>query len=481
MRSPVWLTSVCHLSEERPEPLPTQLYLDLVRAVRKGRIGDGDRLPSSRSAAQALGVSRMTVTSAYELLAAEGIITVRQGAAPRVVSPEPYVQEQTSSQGPVPSRRGEALGVDLRREVLPLSGEALAPGEPDETMFPADEWARLLRRVSRRRLGASALYGSTYGAKELRMALRDRLAADRGVHVAAEQIVIVPGSQAAMALLSQVLADPGDLAALEDPGWLGARTAFLGAGLRVSPLRVDAGGADPASLPSEARLAYLTPSNQYPLGARLSLSRRLGFIARAKASGAVLIEDDYDSDFHWSGRTIPALAAQDHGGHVVLVGSASKALLPALRIGWIVVPPGLIDSVRRAQRNLGMMANLHAQLALAELMRSGRYRAQIRRIARDYHGRVRTLVQALDTLPDVMIHPPDGGVQVTLQFRRDLDEEPVLAQLARYGLHPGRLSGYCQRGDLRGLVIGLGSATPERIAMLRDGLRNQFDQDTKQE
>ncbi|WYB27962.1 PLP-dependent aminotransferase family protein [Thioclava sp. GXIMD4215] len=346
-------------------------------------------------------------------------------------------------------------------------------------MFPADEWARLLRRVSRRQRGASALYGSAYGAKELRMALQDRLAADRGVHVTAEQIVIVPGSQAAMALLAQVLADPGDLAAVEDPGWLGARAAFLGAGLRISPLRVDPGGADPASLPTGARLAYLTPSNQYPLGARLSLSRRLGFIARAKASGAVLIEDDYDSDFHWSGRTIPALAAQDHGGHVVLIGSASKALLPALRIGWIVVPPGLIGPVRRAQRNLGMLANLHAQLALAELMRSGRYRAQIRRIARAYHGRVRTLVEALATLPDVTVHPPDGGVQVTLQFRRGLDEQSVLAQLAHHGLHPGCLSGYCQRGDLRGLVIGLGSATPERIARLRDELRNQFNQDTK--
>jgi GntR family transcriptional regulator / MocR family aminotransferase len=478
-RSPVWLTSVCHLSEERSEPLPTQLYHDLVRAVRDGRIGDGDRLPSSRRAAEDLGVSRTTVTSAYELLAAEGIITVRQGAAPRVISPEYLIQDQTCRHGPTPSLRGEALSTDFRREVLPTSGGALSPGEPDETLFPADEWARLLRRVSRRRLGAPALYGDPYGVEDLRLALRDRLASDRGVHVDADQIVIVPGSQAAMALLAQVLTDPGDLAAIEDPGWLGARAAFLGAGLRLSPLRVDAGGADPASLPVEARLAYLTPSNQYPLGKRLSLSRRLEFIARAKVTGAVLIEDDYDSDFHWSGRTIPALAAQDHDGHVVLIGSASKALLPALRIGWIVVPPGLIDTVRRAQRNLGMIANLHAQFALAELMQSGRYRVQIRRIARDYHGRVRTLVEALTAISEVTVHPPDGGVQVTLQFRSDLDEEPVLAELARRGLHPGRLSGYYQRGDLRGLVIGVGSATPERITMLRDGLRNLFDQDTK--
>lgn len=478
MSSPVWLTSVCHLSDTRAEPLPSQIYKDLTQAIRDGRIADGDRLPSSRSAALALGVSRTTVTAAYELLATEGIVTVRQGAAPRVIAPDPPGvdprPDQGPDQGPTLSKRGITLSTDLRRQIMPASGGALVPGEPDETLFPSEDWARVLRRVSRRRLGTSALYDATYGVKALRQALRDRLAADRGVHVEADQIVIVPGSQAALALLSHSLTDPGDIAALETPGWLGARTAFLGAGLRLAPLPVDASGADPAHFPPDARLAYLTPSNQYPLGTRLSLSRRLDFIARAKAAGAILIEDDYDSDFHWSGRTIPALAAQEHGGHVILVGSASKALLPALRIGWIVVPSGLVGCIRAAQRNLGIMANVHAQLALAELMSSGRYRAQIRRIARSYHDRVRSLLDALATLPEARVHTPDGGVQVTLQFGPDRDEAELVSHLARYDLHPARLSGYCLNGERQGLVIGIGSATPDRIERLRKALADRF-------
>lgn len=470
MRSPVWLASVCRPSQERPDSLVTQLYLDLVKAVQDGRIGDGDRLPSSRSAARALGVSRSTITAAYDLLTAEGVIVARQGAAPRVTAPTVPIQEKMPEEGPGLSRRGAVLGVNHRRAALAEVSGALMPGEPDEGLFPAEEWARLLRRVSGRPLGSASQYDSVYGTEELRVALQDRLVADRGVHVGSDQIIVVPGTQAALALLAHALADPDDLVALEDPGWLGARTAFLGAGLRVAPLQVDCDGADPETLPFDARMAYLTPSNQYPLGRRLTFTRRLDFIARAKATGAILIEDDYDSDFHWSGRTIPALAAQAHSGHVVLVGSASKVLLPALRIGWIVVPHSMIDALRVVQRNLGLVANVHAQLALAELMRSGRYRTQVRRIARTYRERVGHLLEALKDVPGIHIEKPDGGVQVTLQFLKGWNEEQVIKNLRTRGLTPGRLSAYCRDREMRGLVIGLGDATQEHVETLRQCL-----------
>lgn len=470
MRSPLWLASVCRPSQERPESLATQLYRDLVEAVQDGRIGDGDKLPSSRSAAQALGVSRSTITAAYDLLAAEGVVVARQGAAPRVIAPTALSQGQRLEEGPGLSRRGAVLGFNHRRAALAEVTGALMPGEPDEGLFPAEEWARLLRRVSGRRLGSTSQYDATYGTEELRVALQNRLAADRGVHVGSDQIIVVPGTQGALAVLAHALADPGDLAALEDPGWLGARTAFLGAGLRVAPLSVDCDGADPETLPKDIRLAYLTPSNQYPLGRRLTLARRLDFIARAKATSAILIEDDYDSDFHWSGRTIPALAAQAHSGHVVLVGSASKVLLPALRIGWIVVPHSMVDALRVVQRNLGLVVNVHAQLALAELMRSGRYRTQVRRIARTYHERFGHLLDALKDVPGTHIEKPDGGVQVTLHLLEGWNEEHVIENLRRRGLTPGRLSAYCRDREMQGLVIGLGDAIREHVATLRQCL-----------
>lgn len=470
MSSPVWLASISDPRTDRAEPLPVQLYKDIASAVLDGRIGCGEHLPSSRQAAKALGVSRTTVTAAYELLAAEGIAAIRQGAVPTIIAPQAAPCETDAAVGPSVSERGMALGAGhLDRVPRPSSG-ALAPGGPDEGLFPADEWARTLRRVARRPLGSAALYGAAHGVEALRRALRDRLATDRGVRVDTDQIVIVPGTQAAVALLAHALCDPGDVAALEDPGWPGARTACRGAGLTVVPLTVDRWGADPHTLPPDTRLTYLTPSNQYPLGTRLSQARRLAFLDRARSAGAFIVEDDYDSDFHWSGGVIPALAAQDHGGHVVLVGSASKTLLPALRIGWMVVPPGLVDPIRAAQRSLGIVANVHAQLALAELMQTGRYRTQVRRIARAYHERVRGLVDALADVSAATVTLPDGGVHVTVRLAGEKVEATAVERLARHGLTPGQLSDYCAGADHHGLVVGLGDATATNVMTLRDVL-----------
>lgn len=471
MTKPLSLPLICQPSATRSDTLAVQVYRDLLDAVRNGQLSHGSRLPSSRGAAQALGLSRSTINLAYELLRAEGVIDVRQGAAPQVIAPDTGPAKPPVKVARAPSARGRQLGAVRRDSAAAQVSERMAPGEPSEVLFPADEWARALRRAARRQHGPVSAYAAPHGLPTLRRILAERLATDRGLAVDPEQILITTGTQGSLALAAQVLSDAGDRAAIEDPGYPGARAAFLGAGLHLHSMPVDAEGARPDDLPDDTRLIYLTPSNQYPLGIRMSHARRVAFLNTARRTGALIFEDDYDSEFLWRGREIAALAAEASADQVIYMGSASKVLMPALRLGWMVVPPDLIDPLRAAQRNLGLMANLHAQHALADMMREGRYRAQLKRIARIYEERGRALAQALSSIDGVSASQPDGGVQVTAHFDGRLTEDAALAAVAARGFQPGKLSSYCSGTDLRGLVIGFADATPDRIAAFISALK----------
>ncbi|PZX13654.1 GntR family transcriptional regulator/MocR family aminotransferase [Palleronia aestuarii] len=465
MVKPLSLAILCRLDISRAEPLPVQIYRDLLAAIRDGRLRHGSRLPASRGAAGELGVSRGTINVAYDLLRAEGVIEVRPGAAPRVVAatePPPFSQAVRAF---APSARGARLSVDPRRETAGAPEGIMAPGEPSETLFPRDEWGRALRRAARRMHGTRAAYGDPHGLPDLRLILSERLAQDRGVFADPGQILITTGTQGSLSLATRMTSDPHDLAAIEDPGYLGARVAFEGAGLRLATLPVDEHGARPDVLPEEARLIYLTPSNQYPTGVRLSHARRRVFLDRAEVMGALILEDDYDSEFHWRGREIAALAAEGPEARVIYAGSAAKVLMPALRIGWLVVPDALVDPFRAAARNCGLMANLHAQAALAEMMRSGRYRAQLGRIARVYAARGLALAEALDGIDGLSVRPPDGGVQLAIRFEDGRSETEAIVALSAKGFSPSRLSRYMLTGCVSGLVVGFADATPERIAL----------------
>lgn len=455
-----------------------RLYRAILAAIRAGRIGDGAHLPSSRAAAAGLGLSRNTVNAVYDLLRAEGLIDVRPGAAPVVRFAEaPQAGPARPGDGggaPSLGARGRALATDPRQRSRVASDGAMAPGSPDEALFPADLWARALRRAARRRYGGAAIYGAFHGVPDLQEALAENLGSDRGLRVRPDRILVLPGTQAALALAAQVLADPGETAAVEDPGYAGARGAFLGAGLRLVPIPVDAEGADPGALAAEGRLRliYLTPSNQYPLGHRLSHRRRLAFLARARAEGAVVIEDDYDGEFHWRGQEIAAMQALASGEEAIYLGTAAKALIPGLRLGWMVVPEALAEPMRQAQRNLGLGANLHAQAALADLMRSGEYRAHLRRTARILAERGAALVGALDARlgAAVTARLPDGGVQLAIRFEGLAEEAEAQRRLQALGFAPARLSGFGLSHCPTGLVTGFADATPERVARFVDGL-----------
>ncbi|WOI57840.1 PLP-dependent aminotransferase family protein [Palleronia sp. LCG004] len=463
MTKPLSLPLICRPDREGEEPLAVQLYRDLLAAIRDGRLGQGHALPSSRAAAGELGLARSTVTVAYDLLRAEGAIEMRRGAAPRVVTAPVAPGPAVAMVPRAVSGRGARMARNPRRETGPAQG-VMAPGEPDEGLFPADEWARALRRAARRRHGGAFAYAEPWGIAPLRRILSERLRADRGIAAEPDRIVVTTGTQGGLSLIARLMTEPGERAAIEDPGYLGARVAFEGAGLVPVPVPVDAEGIVVEAVPRDVRLVYLTPSNQYPTGVRLSHARRAALVRTARETGALILEDDYDSEFLWRGREIAALSAEAGGGEAIHFGSASKVLAPALRIGWMVVPGDLVDPVRAALRNQGLMANLHAQWALAEMMESGRYRAQARRIARAYEGRGRALCEALGPIGGLSVRPPDGGVQLAVRFDDGRSEEAAIHALGRGGFRPARLSAYCMEAGARGLVVGFADATPERIA-----------------
>lgn len=480
---PVLLDALCRPDPARDQPLPAQIYRDLMAAIRAGRLAAGVRLPSSRAASAMLGVSRITVNTAYDLLRAEGLVEIRPGAAPVVLTPrltapsDAGTGQGVRANGAAPplSERGRGLGARWRRGERRDS--VMAPGQPDEALFPRDLWARHLRRAARKLYGPAIQYGEPHGLGALRQALATGLARDRGVVAEAERLIITPGTQASMALLARLCADPGDVAALENPGYGGARMAFAGAGLRLAPVPVDGHGLCVAAIPAAARLIYVTPSKQYPMGARMALTRRRALIAHALRHNALILEDDYDSEFHWRGREIAALAAEpDAGGQIAYLGTASKLFLPGLRLGWAVLPDALIEPARAAQRQLGLSANLHAQAALAAMMEEGSYRTHRRRIRRAYAARGQALAEALRAAlgDQIALRLPDGGVQLALRFTPPRPEAPVIAALNHAGFHPNALSAYWlaeppgvgagAEGAPSGLLIGFADATPARIA-----------------
>lgn len=462
---PVLINALTSPSPERQEPLAVQLYRDLLAAIVSGRVPIG-RLPSSRAAARALGLSRNTVNTAYDLLRADGAVVISPGAAPRVVvAPVPRAQPANRAINLELSPRGKLWAESSRDRD---HAAAMSPGQPDEGLFPRDEWARLLRRGARQSLGAAFGYPHYSGLPRLQAVLARRLAADRGMVLASDQILITPGTQASLALVALALASPSDCALVEDPGYGGAMAAFSGAGLTLAPLPVDREGANPSGAPP-ARLIYLTPANQYPLGHRLSVSRRQALIAHAARHNAVLIEDDYDSEFLWHGREIAALQGQAPERTVTL-GTLSKSLMPGLRLGWIVAPTNLAGPLAAAQRALGLAANVHAQAALADLIDSGRYRAHLMRIAARYSERGRALAAAVRTLPGVRADDPEGGVQLAIHLPAGA-EAACLPALHRAGFGTAALSSYALQAQLSGLVSGFADATPERIARFADVLR----------
>ncbi|MFD1696476.1 PLP-dependent aminotransferase family protein [Roseibium aestuarii] len=473
-------------------PLSQQIYRSLREAVRAGHLRAGLKLPSSRSLAAGLGVSRSTLNAALDLLQAEEIIQVRPGSGAVVSSPD----LRAALSGSLPDLRG-GMGGDSRRSGLSARGAlqaenlrgdswarspgALEPGTPALDVFPHDLWGRALRRAARHVPGPELLYHEATGHPRLRQVLADYLALERGVKATPEQILVTCGMQALLSCLAQALADPGDLALIEDPGYLGARSAFHGAGLQVRGLPVDEHGADPQQIGTgraAPKLIYVTPSHHYPFGTRMPLQRRLALIEAVRLGGGLILEDDYDSEFLFDGRPVAALQGLAREGEVIYMGTFSKSFLPGLRLAYCVLPADLVEPMRRVFRQTGHLANVHAQIALAELMEGGEYRAHLKRIRSTYLSRGLRLVEVLrEALGNrISVEVPTGNVQVTLTLNGCGDDEALARRLQQKGFAVSPLSPcYVDREAQAGLIVGFAGATERQITAFARELRHCLD------
>jgi GntR family transcriptional regulator/MocR family aminotransferase len=419
-------------------PLHAQIERTLRDAIRDGRLEAGARLPSSRGLAADLGVSRGVVTSAYDQLVAEGYLETRQGAAVRVAA-------GVRAQGPRPPAPS----------LLARFAYEFSPGLPDLAGFPRDRWLRSLRSAWREAALDAVGYGDPRGVGELREALADYLGRVRGAAADAEHLLICTGFRQGLSLVSRWLRGNGiEHVALEEPGWHAQRLIVEEAGLRVTPIPVDADGIDVGALQSSgAEVVVVTPAHQFPTGVVLSAERRAGLIDWAERGDRLIIEDDYDAEL--CRERVGALQglAPDR---VLYIGSASKRLTPGMRLGWMLPPSWLSWALISAKAIEDAGSETGGQLALADFIARGELERHLRRMRLRYARRRETLLAALAReLPSWRPSTSAGGLYVLVELPGDVDEPRLLAAAARQGVGIEGLSLHSYTGECPpGLVLG---------------------------
>ena len=484
------------LDNRLSEPLHRQLYEELRRAILSCRLKPGERLPSTRALANSLGVSRATVTLGYEQLIAEGYLEAVIGSGTRVcvqlpddlLRTVPVNQPQTES---FALNGSKACGIKLSAygeyldDSKPLEGVdpdlpiSFKTGRPALEEFPMAEWRRLLLRHCRTASARLLDYAPEMrGDPQLRAAICSYLGRSRAVRCSVDQIIIINGSQQAIDLVTKILIERGDIVAVENPGYLGARRAFWAQGAKLVPIPVDESGIVVETLDSKAaaraKLVYVTPSHQFPTGAMLPLQRRLELLKWAERNGAVIIEDDYDSEFRYDSRPVPCLQGLAGSESVIYVGTFSKILFPSLRIGYLVVPRALARAFERAKWLGDRHTPLVEQWALADFITEGHLESHLRRMRVLYDRRRQTLARALQQqLGDrVTILGENSGMHLMIRVQTGLRDDEVVrcAAAAGVGLTDARIyyAGAPGRARAGEFVLGYAPLSERKI---QEGVR----------
>jgi GntR family transcriptional regulator / MocR family aminotransferase len=461
------------------DPIYRQLYASVRAAVVDGRLEPGLRLPSTRELAARLKLSRNTIKLAFELLIAEGYLVAAVGSGTRVASNLPAAAHASSvntlsratSRSDIPARaealRGVRVAIDRRGD----SGEyAFRSGMPAIDAFPFEQWGRLATRYFRQMPASwsEASPADQLGYLPLRRAMATYLKATRGVKCDAEQVIVTTGTQQGLYLATQALLSAGDKVWIEDPGYLGARHAFALAGAQLIPVPVDAGGVDVArgaAIAPDARLVYVTPSHQFPLGGALSLERRFALLRWADQSGAWIIEDDYDSEYRYTGYPIPALQGLDTAGRVIYTGSFNKVLFPGLRLGFLVAPPALVDVFAGAMDVVSGAATVTNQVVLTRFIEDGHFQRHIRRMRLLYAERAAEFSRQAERHLDasVTLGTRDAGMHFALQLPANAHVDAIVAAAAKRGIEAVSLARYAINPlPQPGLLLGC-CAVPETL------------------
>jgi GntR family transcriptional regulator/MocR family aminotransferase len=474
MLSEFLLSEMNRLGSQDALPLHRQLYEALRRAMLDGKLGAGERLSSSRDLAQDLGLSRNTVVAALNQLSVEGYLVSRVGSGTFVNDNVPRVNPASAARPHLrgaptvaPARlsaRGLALSTTFCATELEV--QPFTPGIADFSAFPLTLWQRLQNKHWRMTYPDMLDYNDSGGYAPLRRAIADYLRVFRSVQLDADQVIVTTGTQQSLELCARLLADHGDTVWVEDPAYWGAVKAFMATGLAIHPVRVDDEGicpgvADDAHPP---KLIYLTPSHQYPTGAVMSLPRRHQLLSTARAHGAWVLEDDYDSEYRFSGPPISSLEGLDTDGRVLYMGTFSKVLYPGIKLGYLVVPKPLVAAFKQAHYDLNRPGQMPLQAALAEFIEMGHFSSALRRARQSYGERRAALLEALKPVlaagtDGPFISGAEQGLHLCLRLPSHADDKALAQRLAQQGLTVRPLSAYClARNDLKGLVIGYGYA-----------------------
>ncbi|WP_328615683.1 PLP-dependent aminotransferase family protein [Amycolatopsis sp. NBC_00355] len=453
-----------HVSLAGRGDLSVRIYRQLRDAILDGRLREGERLPPTRELARRLAVSRNTVAVAYDRLTADGFLAGRVGAGTYVCAELPTLAKSRKA----PSGAGPQPKAVWRSLPPPVAPVARAPeydfrvGIPDAALFPLETWRRLLASELRDAVGF-AHYVDPGGYEGLRAAIARHAGVARSVRADADDVLVTQGAQQALDLLCRVLLEPGDRVAIEEPGYRLAKQLFASHGAEVVGVPVDGEGLDVAALPPRTKLVYVTPSHQFPLGTPMSLSRRTALLAWAERADAVVVEDDYDSEFRFSDRPLEPLQSLDRDGRVAYVGSFSKTLLPMLRLGFLVAPASLRDALRHARQLSDWHGDLPAQAALARFIDDGLFARHIRRATKVYAERHERITSTLERAFAGRLRLVPSAAGLHLCALADDDLEPVAARASLAGAEVQTLSDLCGGYPGQGLVLGYGAIPLERI------------------
>lgn len=483
-------TLMIRLDPAAPLPLYRQIRDGIAEAILAERLPAGMRLPSLRQLAEALAVSRNTLTLAFDLLVSEGYVVARRAsgcfvsedigkgigrgkgvAPPGPASPPGGVQAPAA---PRLSVLGRALAATAAESVLPRTRILpFRPAAPPLADFPIATWRTLANRVTRQMAadpGRHLLWeGEPAGYRPLREAIAGYVAATRGVRCEPGQVVVVSGSQQALSLAAMILLERGDEVWMEDPAYLGARAALGVMGARLVPVPVDGDGLDVAHgcrAAPRARLAYVTPSRQFPLGVTMSVGRRLQLLQWARESGAWIVEDDYDAELRFGGRPLSSLQGLDEAGRVIYVGTFSKSIFPALRLGYVVAPPGLAGAFATAKAVIDRHCPVIEQAVLAEFLASGLLARHIRRMRGLCVQRQRRLAEVLEAeaADSLRLEPADGGFHAVAWLARHGCDRRVAEAGRQAGLDLVPLGRFAiERRLPPALVLGFAPFAPAEI------------------
>jgi GntR family transcriptional regulator / MocR family aminotransferase len=458
-------------------PLAGQLYDQLREAIGEGRLRPGDQLTPSRQLAAELSVSRHTVTTAYSRLVAEGFAEGRSGGG-SVVAPMPSGSQSASAPGGAgpanalrPARRFRGWAPLYAVPDPPYQFD-LSPGQPDPSLFPLASWRRCVTEAV---ISESLTYGDALGHPGLRRALARWVGRSRSVRASEDTILVTSGAQHAVDLVARVLLEPGDTVAVEDPGYSPVSLLLTALGARVAAVPVDGEGLVVGALPSAARLVYVTPSHQFPLGMTMSMRRRQALLDWAQRHDAAVIEDDYDSEFRYVDRPLEPLQALDGAGRVIYVGSFSKSFSPSVRLGFAVVPPSLAEPLAALRQLIDWHPPAVTQTALGRFIDDGLLDKHLRRTRRAYAERHDLLAEALrgPLSPYLTAGPANAGLHIAAFLRPGLAEDAVRESALSSGIGTmGLQQFYRVMPPQPGLVLGFGAISATALPAAAEALKD---------